>query len=154
MDLDCGFTNENRWFRYRAAAIIIEDGAVLFAGNEKADYFYSIGGAVHHGETAKDAVKREVFEETGVSYEVERLAFIHESFFKEDGLDCHEVAFYFLMKPKGSRELKSESYTQGVKETMHWLPIEKLDEYKAFPTFFKDKLKNLGEGVEHIVTRE
>lgn len=154
MDLDCGFTNENRWFRYRAAAIIIENGDVLLAGNEKADYFYSIGGGVHHGETAEGAVKREVFEETGVSYEVERLVFIHENFFKEDALDCHEVAFYFLMKPKGTQKLNSESYTQGVRETMHWLPIDELDKYKAFPSFFKDKLKNLGSGVEHIVTRE
>ena len=40
---------------------------VLFAGNELEDYYYSIGGGVHMGETAEDAVKREVFEETGVA---------------------------------------------------------------------------------------
>lgn len=45
MEYDCGFTNDNKWFRYRAAAIIVEDGGVLFAGNEKDDYYYSIGGA-------------------------------------------------------------------------------------------------------------
>ena len=27
--LDCGFTNEDNWFRFRAGAIIIEDGCVL-----------------------------------------------------------------------------------------------------------------------------
>lgn len=64
MELDCGFTKENKWFRYRAAAIIVEDGYALFAGNEKDDYFYSIGGGVHVGETSEDAVIREVFEET------------------------------------------------------------------------------------------
>ena len=25
MDFDCGITKENHWFRYRAAAIIVED---------------------------------------------------------------------------------------------------------------------------------
>lgn len=50
MEHNCGFTEENHWFRYRAAAIIVEDGYVLFAGNEKDDYYYSIGGAVHMGE--------------------------------------------------------------------------------------------------------
>ena len=60
---DCGFTKENNWFRYRAAAIIIEDGCALFAGNA-IDYFYSIGGGVHMGETAEEAVLREVYEET------------------------------------------------------------------------------------------
>lgn len=39
---DCGFTTENKWFRYRAAAIIIENGCVLFAGNTIEDYLYSM----------------------------------------------------------------------------------------------------------------
>ena len=69
MENNCCFTTDNKWFRYRAAAIIVEDGCVLFAGNEKDDYFYSIGGGVHMGETAEDAVVREVFEETGVKEE-------------------------------------------------------------------------------------
>ena len=67
---DCGFTRENKWFRYRAAAIIIEEDCVLFAGNEIDDYYYSIGGGVHVGETSEQAVKREVLEETGVEYEI------------------------------------------------------------------------------------
>ena len=32
---DCGFTKENKWFRYHAAAIIVEKDCVLFACNEK-----------------------------------------------------------------------------------------------------------------------
>ena len=39
MSYDCGFQKENNWFRYRAAAIIVEDGCVLFAGNEVDDYY-------------------------------------------------------------------------------------------------------------------
>lgn len=158
MELDCGFTKDNKWFRYRAAAIIIEDGCVLFAGNEKASYFYSVGGGVHIGETAEDAVKREVLEETGVAYEVDRLAFIHENFFKDSDcfgeLDCHEVALYFLMKPRGTQELNSHSTTQGVAENMYWIPIDDLEKYTAFPSFFRDKLKKLSPGIAHIVTHE
>ena len=107
MAYDCGFQKEQNWFRYRAAAIIVEEGCVLFAGNERENYYYSIGGGVHMNETAEDAVKREVFEETGVQYDVDRLAVIHENFFDGDGsLDgysCHEVAFYFMMKPRGTQ---------------------------------------------------
>ena len=96
MPINCGFTKEDKWFRYRAAAIIVENGCVLFAGNANTDYFYSIGGAVHAGETAENAVIREVYEETGVHYDIDRLAVIHENFFIEDiellkGLDCHEI---------------------------------------------------------------
>lgn len=159
MEYNCGFTNGNKWFRYRAAAIIIEEGCVLFAGNELEDYFYSIGGAVHMGETAEEAVKREVFEETGISYEIDHLAVIHENFFNENkgslkGMDCHEIALYYLMKPRGSKQLNSDSYTLDVKENMHWIPISDLDRYKAFPSFMKDYLQSEHHGIEHIVTDE
>ena len=63
MTQDCCFTEGKNWFRYRAAAIIVEGGCVLLVGNEKEDYLYSVGGGVHHGETAREAVLREVLEE-------------------------------------------------------------------------------------------
>lgn len=159
MKYDCGFTKDNKWFRYRAAAIIVEDGCVLFAGNELDDYYYSIGGGVHMGETAEDAVKREVFEETGVHYEIEHLAVIHENFFNENtgtlkGMDCHEISMYYLMKPRGTKQLNSDSYSQGVREKMYWIPIEELDKHKSFPTFMKDYLQSEHNGIEHIVTDE
>lgn len=66
---------------HRVAAIIIENDCVLMAGNETADYLYSVGGGVHLGETAEEAIVREVFEETGIEYEIDRLAFIHENIF-------------------------------------------------------------------------
>lgn len=158
-EYDCGFTRENKWFRYRAAAIIVENNCVLFAGNELEDYYYSIGGGVHIGETAEDAVKREVLEETGVSYEIDHLAVIHENFFDENngtlaGLDCHEISLYFLMKPRGTQELNSNSTTFGVKENMYWIPIEELDKYKAFPSFMKEYLSKEHIGIEHIITDE
>ncbi|HIR56438.1 MAG TPA: NUDIX domain-containing protein [Candidatus Gallacutalibacter pullicola] len=156
---DCGFTRENHWFRYRAAAIIVENGCVLLAGNENEDYLYSVGGGVHMGETAEAAVLREVLEETGVQYEIDHLAVIHENFFNENsgtlkGLDCHEISLYFLMKPRGTQELHSNSYTCGAREEMHWIPINDLNKYKAFPSFLKEYLSTEHSGIEHIVTDE
>lgn len=156
--IDCGFTKQNKWFRYRAAAIIIENECVLFASNQNDDYLYSVGGAVHMGETAHDVVLREVFEETGVYYEIDHLAVIHENFFNESngtlkGLDCHEISFYFLMKPRGTQELHSNSYSSfGVKEKMLWIPIKDLEKFKAYPSFLKEYLSVEHCGIEHIIT--
>lgn len=158
MGKDCSFRSEDHYFRYRAAAIIIENGCVLMAGNEASDYYYSVGGGVHLGETAEEAVVREVLEETGIRYEIGRLAFIHECFFDGDGsatgLHCHEVAFYFLMKPRGSQKLDSDSVCSEGREFMHWIPLDELEKHKAFPVFFAEKLQNIPMYVEHIVTVE
>jgi len=155
MNKDCGFIKENYWFRYRACAIIIEDDCVLVSRNDRVPYYYSVGGAVHLTETAEEAAVREAYEETGVLYEIDRLAFVHENFFLgtwDDGdKKCHEVALYFLMKPKGVKEFNWESISSGAKETVCWLPIDKLGDYEVYPTFFKDKLINFKDYIEHIV---
>lgn len=160
MTSECGFTVGKNWFRYRAACIIVEDGCILLVGNEKEKYFYSVGGGVHLGETAENAAERECFEETGVHYEIDRLAVIHENFWNGNGaydkdLNCHEIAFYFLMKPRGTKELDSNSYTRfGDKEIMRWIPIQELDNYKVYPTFLKEYLCSKQTGIAHIITDE
>lgn len=159
----CFVTENKKRFRLRAAAIIIENNEVLFATNDVEKYYYSIGGGIHIGETAEQAVIRETFEETGVYYEIDHLAFIQENFFKRNdgmmkGLDCHEINFFYLMKPRGTKELNSHSKTANntIEEKMVWLPIDKLSEVEAYPMFFKDKLKDIKYGkdepVIHILT--
>ena len=118
------------------------------------------GGYVEEGELPSKAIVREVFEETGVHYDVDRLIFIHENFFRGKGgsidkLECHEVTLYFLMKSKGTQQLDCHGLTsEGFEEKMVWLPIDKYDTYFAYPEFFGEKLKNLPDLVEHIVTIE
>ena len=79
---DCCFTHEENWFRYRVGAIILEENSVLVATNDACDFCYSIGGGVHLDESAEEAVRREVLEETGLPYEIDRLAFVHENFLR------------------------------------------------------------------------
>lgn len=159
-ELNCCFTRDGNWFRYRAAAIIIEDGCVLLAANETCSYYYSVGGGVHLGELAEQAAEREAFEESGVHYEVDRLAFVHENFFTDDesslkGLICHEIAFFYIMKPRGTKNLPNVigECSEG-KEHVEFVPIDKLKDLKVYPEFFKDRLKSLPQTVEHIVTKE
>ncbi len=158
-DRDCRFDVDSNRFQFRVGAIILEDGCALLAKGDKADYYYSVGGAVKMGETAEEAVMREVFEETGIHYEVERLLCVHENFFKDEvvlkGVTFHEVCMYFMMKPKGGKlSITQESFSSVGREYMHWVPVEELKNKKVFPVFLEDKLLNSSQGVEHIVTNE
>lgn len=162
MEYDCGFDVDGRWFRYRAAAIILDDGRVLMSRNEAEPYHYSIGGGVHHGETAVEAVRREVREETGVDMDVERLAFIHENFFfgsttaSLGGRLYHELTFYFLMRYLPDTELSGGGMVlDGVREWHEWVDLATYGRDRpAYPTFFATELPVIGLEPKWIVTRE
>ena len=65
----------------RVGAIIQKNGKLLMVGSQDFDYYYSVGGRIQFGESAGQAVRREVLEETGRELEIDRLGFIHEDFF-------------------------------------------------------------------------
>lgn len=146
------FKEESKMFYYRTAAIIIEDNHVLMIKSDSVDYLYSIGGAVNHSETAEEAVRREVREETGVDYEVERPVFVYENILQEDGYNFHGIEFFFLMKPRGTKEgLVCKSHgVDGAKEHLHWLPLNEMDDVHLYPEFFKNRLHNLPLGIEML----
>ena len=84
---------------------------------------------------------------------------IHENFFIGSsglkGVVFHELTLYYMMKPKGNKNINSQSVTMGgVKETMHWIPIVELEKYNAYPSFMKEFLMSKHSDVEHIITDE
>ena len=140
--LDCYCQIEGKTFRYRASGIIIENGCVLLARNDRLPYLYSVGGGVHIDETAEDAVIREVFEETGVHYEIDRLAYISERFYKNE----HRLSFYFLMKQKGTQDLNISNEA----EQMVWVPLTDLNQYEISPAWYKTELLNISANIVYI----
>lgn len=139
---DCYCRVDDKTFRYRASGIIIENGCVLLARNNRLPYLYSVGGGVHIDETAEDAAIREIFEETGVHYEIDRLAYISERFHKNE----HRLSFYFLMKQRGTQDLDISNED----EQMVWIPLNELSKYEISPTWYKTELQNVSENIMYI----
>ena len=78
-------------------AIIIHNGKLFVVkNNEKPDYFILPGGGIEPGEMIEDAMKREIFEETGIHPELGRLLVIHE--FANKKKDTHRIEFFFSVK--------------------------------------------------------
>lgn len=159
---DACFMVGDNWFRYRTGAIIIEDNSFLVIKSETSKYYYTVGGGVHMNEKSEECIVREVREETGVDYQVDRLAVICENFFKEkslgyDPLHCHVIEFYYLMKSRGKKDVKCSSIGwDNAKEFVHWIPLDKLAETDVKPEFLRYRMKEILEnkGVLHIVNDE
>ena len=146
-----GMQFESGRFRLRGVGIVIKDGKVLMVHDEKRKYYYAIGGAVHVGEKTSEAAVREVYEESGLKVEIDRLLLVQENFFEmEDGLH-HEVAFYYLMKDIGNQKLSGDRVLDFEDEGLEWLSICDLAEYKVYPQIYNDILKDIPNEVVHNV---
>ena len=157
--IDITLETSSGYFNYRVGAIIIDNGNLLMIKNDNHPYYYSVGGRVQFGETSEATVLREVFEETQIHFEIERLAFVHENLFTADfkgNSRFHEIAFFYLMKPNDKiRSIKCESLgADGGKEHLHWLPISELSQYPVYPEFFKTELAQLKSAVGHFLTQD
>jgi len=143
----------------RVGAIIMKEGKILMAGSHNhPDYLYTVGGRIQFGETAEEAVVREVYEETGVKMEIDRLGFVEEGYFYGDsepylGKEIYEIVFFFYMKVPKDFELKSETFMEGDKEEfLRWISPD--IEMKYYPEFFRTELLHPSDGVKHMVTDE
>lgn len=142
----------------RVGAVILLDGRILMVRNDGEPHYYTVGGRARFGETAREAVAREAFEETGIRMEVERLAFVHENFFTaaDGGEDFHEICMFFLMKPTDAlREMERSGYREEYGEVaLRWLPVDALEGVALYPEFFRTELADLSDGVRCFVTRD
>lgn len=111
-------------------AIVLEKGELLLVrrSHEPALGQWSLpGGRVEWGETLREAIAREVREETGVDIEVEGLAGIAERIVPDDEgkVEYHYVILDFWAKPK-SRELKAGDDASEAR----WVNVADLTEYE------------------------
>lgn len=152
---DICFTKENSWFRYRTGAFILKDDKMLFVKSKFGGYFYMIGGGVSLGETSVDCIEREILEETGINAKVERLAVVAENFFKGEGgilegLDCHTIEFYYLVKVIDDSNVFSKT-DDG--EELVWIPIAEIKNSFFKPSFIPEKIDEIinGKNILHII---
>ena len=149
---------DNGLVSIRVGAIILREGRFLMVGNSHNNYVYSVGGRVKFGETADEAIVREVWEETGIRMEVDRLGFVHENYFYGDapsnlGKPIYEISFFYYMKvPEDFEPVSSTFIDGGSEERLVWISPD--DPIKAYPTFFKEELRHPEKVIKHLITDE
>lgn len=147
--LDISFPIPGGKFNYRVCAMIIDGDKILAMHDERSPYYYLPGGRVRMGETAEQAVLREVEEELGISPKISRPLWLNQSFFQEDvdGLQYHELCIYFLMDIAGTDLLRRGSKF-SLQEGRHrhdfeWLAFDRLKDAYFYPLFLKTEIFHL-----------
>lgn len=159
MKYDCGFINGNGWFRYRAGGIIVHNNKILFIKSKIGGYYYMLGGGVHLGETSKDCVEREVFEETGMRAKVNRLGLVCENFFKSRGdvideMECHTIEFYYLMNVDDEQYKLCRKQADN-DEQLVWIDIADVANSYIKPKFITERIFEILESKNIIhITEE
>ncbi|MBQ6154153.1 MAG: NUDIX domain-containing protein [Ruminococcus sp.] len=157
--MDCTFLTEKGNFNFRVGAVIADGGRVLAVRNpnEQREFYYSVGGRVNYGETTEEAILRELYEETGIACEIDRLYAIHENFFtSDDGVPFHEISIFFLIKKNSDLlNIKSGQLTdQGPRgEYLVWIDLDHSEDMTLYPPFFRE-LDLSDRSVKHYITKE
>ena len=155
MTVPCG----GGFINLRVGAIIMQNGRLLMVGNTaRPQYLYSVGGRIKFGETAEEAIVREVCEETGVRMEIDRLGFVHENYFYGDaGYNSrkliYEISFFYYMKvPEGFTPSCHSMTDDAATEYLRWISLD--EDILYYPAFFREELKAPVTGVKHFITDE
>ncbi len=147
--MDITFKTDNKKFNYRACGIIISDEKILAMHDERSLYFYLPGGRVELGETAEQAVIREIQEELDITLKISRPLWLNQAFFNDDvdKIDYHELCIYFLMDISNSNILeKGNKFTLKERSRIHtfeWLDFSQLKDEYFYPLFLKKDIFNL-----------
>ena len=122
--------------RVAAYALLTRDGEVLLtqmSSRTRIEGRWTLpGGGIDHGEDPRDALRREVYEETGLRVEPRRVMDVHATHFvgaRADGKveDYHGIHLIFEADiDPGSREVEPHVVEQdGSTARAAWIPVER-----------------------------
>ncbi len=113
------------------------DRILVFEGFDPVNglpFYRPIGGQVEFGETTREAVKREIREETGFEATDFKLLGVLENIFVYKGQDCHEIVFVydgrFIDKSVYQRESLEIHEDDGEEFTATWRSLDSFDGYR------------------------
>ena len=143
----------------RAAGILLSGEWVLLHRPLRQGVWALPGGTVELGESAAQALARELAEELAVSAVCGQLVYVVENFFRIAGTQSHEVGLYFLASfhPE-SLPLPGGGAFAGRERSKHlefcWFRRSRLGEIELRPPFLVTALAQSRLEFQHVVERQ
>ena len=156
-------------FLYRVAGVAVSEDRVLLHRSEHDEFWALPGGRIQVGETAADALAREMREETGTDVAVGELLWVVENFFEHYPLDQppdpsvgtahHEIGLYLKMDLPphltdttgfAGREAAGTAHEFALE--FRWFGRAELSDLDVRPVCMRELLTQpLPDGVPHVV---
>lgn len=154
------FDTPHGQFNYRVAAVILRGHEVLLQMIGDQPFWCLPGGRVDFGESAEEALRREIIEELGLAPRIERPLWLVENLYQHDGIRYHEPSLYYLASlPDSCAEAKAmrpwTSIEQdGTRLLNQWHPTASLERVNLVPSFLRTRIPDLPDTLEYILHRE
>jgi ADP-ribose pyrophosphatase YjhB (NUDIX family) len=122
-------------FELCVRAIIQQNGKILVCTNKEKNYYFFPGGHINFGETAKEAIERELNEELSIF--IKSVSFIGtiENVFKEEGRKHHELDLVFSVKAEKVRDKSKEDHIDFL-----FLDTKRFAKENTFPLALRDNI--------------
>ncbi len=154
------FNTPGGQFNYRVAAVILRGDEVLLQVIGDQPYWCLPGGRVDFGESAEEAMRREILEELGVEPRIERPLWVVENLYRQDGTRYHEASIYYLAAlPRDCPETAATSpwktvELDGIPLLNQWHRIDTLESVNLVPSFLRTRLCTLPDTLDYILHRD
>lgn len=142
--------------RVSARAILLQEESILLVEFGGGQYYNFIGGGIEEGETARQAVVREVLEESGLTVEAGELVFSLEY----EPSSCnyrygphHHISFFFRCYLDESVAPQVPSHTDinpdnpAITSVAKWIPLSALGEITFIPKVHGPLMRYIETGV-------
>jgi len=121
-----------------ARGVCVRDGKVLLCRPRGGSYSYLPGGHIEFGETSREALVREMREETGRPASADYLLGVVESSFEQKGKRHCEISLVYSMSVEG--ELSTISAQEDWIEFVWW-PVDELEAANMLPPEMRKYIK-------------
>lgn len=142
--------------RVSSRAIIIHDGKILLNKFGDGIYYNFIGGGIEENETAKQAVVREIMEESGLSADVGELVFTLEHEPKSCNYllgNNHHISLFFRcylntdITPRIPSHVDTNPDDPSITSVAEWVELSKLNKINFIPKIYEPLIRYIETGV-------
>ncbi len=118
-------------------AVIVQDKKILIVNGDGAgDFWCTPGGRLDYGEDLKSGIKREVYEETGLTVNVGDAFAVSEFVLEKNTF--HNVDIFFRCEVAGGEITQDWKDTGGPVIDRRFVTLVELQNFNVFPRWLKD----------------